>query len=70
MTFHNSFPEWGHMIILYNLLSIDYSACEEVANNNISGFGMSSFSDKVKYKDFDILDTSLGRMVPNCDKSL
>ncbi|CAG2227414.1 unnamed protein product [Mytilus edulis] len=35
------------------------SASEKVANNNISGFGMSSFSDQVKYKDFDIFDSSL-----------
>ncbi|CAG2222306.1 unnamed protein product [Mytilus edulis] len=46
------------------------SASEKVANNNISGFGMSSFSDQVKYKDFDIFDSSLGRLVPSCDKSM
>ncbi|CAC5393477.1 unnamed protein product [Mytilus coruscus] len=30
---------------------------------------MSSFSDHFKYKDFDIFDSSLGRLVPICDKS-
>ncbi|VDI22173.1 Hypothetical predicted protein [Mytilus galloprovincialis] len=31
---------------------------------------MSSFSDRVRYKDFDIFDSSLGRLVPNYDKSI
>ncbi|CAC5367169.1 unnamed protein product [Mytilus coruscus] len=39
-------------------------------NSFPSGFGMSSFSDHFKYKDFDIFDSSLGGLVPIFDKSL
>ncbi|VDI48588.1 Hypothetical predicted protein [Mytilus galloprovincialis] len=72
VTSHNSFPESGHMAFALQFINegIANSASEKVANNNISGFGMSSFSDQVKYKDFDIFDSSLGRLVPNCDKSM
>ncbi|CAG2189804.1 unnamed protein product [Mytilus edulis] len=72
VTSHNSFPESGHMAFALQFINegIANSASEKVANNNISGFGMSSFSDQVKYKDFDIFDSSLGRLVPSCDKSM
>ncbi|VDI39779.1 Hypothetical predicted protein [Mytilus galloprovincialis] len=72
VTSHNSFPESGHMTFALQFINegIANSASEKVANNNISGFGMSSFSDQVKYKDFDIFDSSLGRLVPSCDKSM
>ncbi|CAC5425804.1 unnamed protein product [Mytilus coruscus] len=72
VTSHNSFPESGHMAFALQIIneSIANSASEKVANNQISGFGMSSFSDHFKYKDFDIFDSSLGRLVPTCDKSL
>ncbi|CAG2239794.1 unnamed protein product [Mytilus edulis] len=62
VTSHNSFPESGHMTFALQFINegIANSASEKVANNNISGFGMSSFSDQVKYKDFDIFDSSLG----------
>ncbi|CAC5364130.1 DAB2IP [Mytilus coruscus] len=72
VTSHNSFPESGHMAFALQFINegIANSASEKVANNKISGFGMSSFSDQGKYKDFDIFDSSLGRLVPNCDKSL
>ncbi|CAC5370586.1 unnamed protein product [Mytilus coruscus] len=71
VTSHNSFPESGHMAFALQIINegIATSASEKVANNNISGFGMSSFSDHFKYKDFDIFDSSLGRLVPICDKS-
>ncbi|CAG2227363.1 AIP1 [Mytilus edulis] len=61
VTSHNSFPESGHMAFALQFINegIANSASEKVANNNISGFGMSSFSDQVKYKDFDIFDSSL-----------
>ncbi|CAG2206968.1 NEBL1_2 [Mytilus edulis] len=69
---HSSFPESGHMAFALQFINegIANSASEKVANNNISGFGMSSFSDQVKYKDFDIFDSSLGRLVPIYDKPL
>lgn len=72
VTSHNSFPESGHMAFALQFINegIANSASEKVANNNISGFGMSSFTDQVKYKDFDIFDSSLGRLVPSCDKSM
>lgn len=72
VTSHNSFPESGHMAFALQFINegIANSASEKVSNNNISGFGMSSFTDQVKYKDFDIFDSSLGRLVPSCDKSM
>ncbi|CAC5399527.1 DMBT1 [Mytilus coruscus] len=72
VTSHNSFPESDHMAFALQFINegIANSASEKVANNNISRFGMSSFSDQVKYKDFDIFDSSLGRLVPSCEKSL
>ncbi|CAC5405169.1 NUP205 [Mytilus coruscus] len=68
---HNSFPESGHVAFALQIINegIANSASEKVANNNISGFGMSSFSDHFKYKDFDIFNSSLDRLVPICDKS-
>ncbi|CAC5370543.1 unnamed protein product [Mytilus coruscus] len=71
VTSHNCFPESGHMAFALQIINegIANSASVKVVNNNISGFGMSSFSDHFKYKDFDIFDSSLGRLVPICDKS-
>ncbi|CAC5407864.1 unnamed protein product [Mytilus coruscus] len=71
VTSHNSFPESGHMAFSLQIINegIATSASEKVANNQISGFRMSSFSDQLEYKDFDIFDSSLGRLVPTCDKS-
>ncbi|VDI57640.1 Hypothetical predicted protein [Mytilus galloprovincialis] len=48
VTSHNSFPESGHMTFALQFINegIANSASEKVANNNISGFGMSSFSDQ------------------------
>ncbi|CAC5385018.1 DAB2IP [Mytilus coruscus] len=58
VTSHNSFPESGHMAFALQFINegIANSASEKVANNNISGFGMSSFSDQT--------------CSPSCDKSL
>ncbi|CAC5399551.1 unnamed protein product [Mytilus coruscus] len=71
VTSHNTFPESGHMAFALQIINegIFNSASEKVANNQISGFGMCSFSDQFKYKDFDIFDSSLGTLVPTCDKS-
>ncbi|CAC5399484.1 unnamed protein product [Mytilus coruscus] len=48
VTSHNSFPESGHMAFALHFINegIANSASEKVVNNNISGFGMSSFSDQ------------------------
>lgn len=36
----------------------------------VSGFGLASFNDHFRSKDYDIFDSTLGKLVPSCDKIL
>ena len=36
----------------------------------VSGFGLASFNEYFRSKDYDIFDSTLGKLVPSCDKAL
>jgi hypothetical protein len=35
----------------------------------VSGFGLASFNEYFRSKDYDIFDSTLGKLVPSCDKA-
>ncbi|CAG2243241.1 unnamed protein product [Mytilus edulis] len=38
--------------------------------SQVSGFGLASFSEQFRSKDYEIFDSTLGKLVPKCDKVL
>ncbi|VDI33686.1 Hypothetical predicted protein [Mytilus galloprovincialis] len=36
--------------------------------SQVSGFGLASFTEQFRSKDYDIFDSTLGKLVPKCDK--
>lgn len=68
---YNSFPETSHF---KSALSFIESTLKEKkpakpGTNRFSGIGPTSFSRTVRSKEFQIHESSLGRMAPVCDKS-
>ena len=67
-----SFPESNHassaLQLVNNCLSVKAND-KSSQGSSFSGFGASSFPGNFKSKDFEIHDSSIGKMAPVCDKS-
>ena len=67
-----SFPESNHassaIQFVNDCLSVKAND-KSSQGSSFSGFGVSSFPSNFKSKDFEIHDSSIGKMAPVCDKS-
>ena len=68
----NSFPESNHMGTALQIINeiISNNSGDKASNSKFSGFGIASFSDHFRAKDYEIFNSTLGRLVPSCDKSM
>ncbi|CAC5421130.1 unnamed protein product [Mytilus coruscus] len=66
---HTSFPQSNHMSTSLQIIN-DGIVANESQFSQVSGFGFASFTEQFRSKDYDIFDSTLGKLVPNCDKAL
>jgi hypothetical protein len=70
---YNSFPESNHVLaalqIINNGISND-SVDKQSSGSKFSSFGPTSFSGVYNVKDYQIFNSTLGRLVPTCDKAM
>ncbi|CAG2229302.1 unnamed protein product [Mytilus edulis] len=64
---HTSFPQSNHMSNSLQIIN-DGIAANESQFSKVSGFGLASFTEQFRSKDYDIFDSTLGKLVPKCDK--
>ncbi|CAG2229469.1 unnamed protein product [Mytilus edulis] len=66
---HSSFPQSNHMSNSLQIIN-DGIVSNESQFSQVSGFGLASFSEQFRSKDYEIFDSTLGKLVPKCDKVL
>ena len=70
---YNSFPESNHVLtalqIINDSISND-SVDKQSSGSKFSSFGPTSFSGVYNVKDYQIFNSTLGRLVPTCDKAM
>ncbi|VDI32138.1 Hypothetical predicted protein [Mytilus galloprovincialis] len=64
---HTSFPQSNHMSNSLQIIN-DGIVANESQFSQVSGFGLASFTEQFRSKDYDIFDSTLGKLVPKCDK--
>ncbi|CAG2230412.1 unnamed protein product [Mytilus edulis] len=64
---HTSFPQSNHMSNSLQIIN-DGIVANESQFSSVSGFGLASFTEQFRSKDYDIFDSTLGKLVPKCDK--
>ncbi|CAG2229494.1 unnamed protein product [Mytilus edulis] len=64
---HTSFPQSNHMSNSLQIIN-DGIVANESQFSPVSGFGLASFTEQFRSKDYDIFDSTLGKLVPKCDK--
>ncbi|CAG2193386.1 unnamed protein product [Mytilus edulis] len=66
---HTSFPQSNHMSNSLQIIN-DGIVANESQFSQVSGFGLASFTEQFRSKDYDIFDSTLGKLVPKCDNLL
>ena len=70
---YNSFPESNHVLtalqIINDSISND-SVDKQSSGSKFSSFGPTSFSGVYNVQDYQIFNSTLGRLVPTCDKAM
>ncbi|CAG2188438.1 unnamed protein product [Mytilus edulis] len=64
---HTSFPQSNHMSNSLQIIN-DGIVANESQFSSVSGFGLASFTEQFRSKDYDIFYSTLGKLVPKCDK--
>ena len=63
---HSSFPQSNHMSNSLQIIN-DGIVANESQFSQVSGFGLASFTEQFRSKDYDIFYSTLGKLVPKCD---
>ena len=66
---HISFPQSNHISNYLQIIN-DRIVANEYHFSKVSGFGLAFFNEHFCSKDYDIFDSTLGKLVPSCDKAL
>jgi hypothetical protein len=66
---HISFPQSNHISNSLQIIN-DRIVANESHFSKVSGFGLAFFNEHFRSKDYDIFDSTLGKLVPSCDKAL
>ena len=70
---YNSFPESNHVLaalqIINDVIIGNDSVDTQSSGSKFSSFGPTSFSGVYNVKDYQIFNSTLGRLVPTCDKA-
>ena len=66
---HTSFPQSNHISNSLQIIN-DRIVANESHFSKVSGFGLAFFNEHFRSKDYDIFDSTLGKLVPSCDKAL
>lgn len=70
---YNSFPESNHVSAALQIINdgiSNDSVDKQSSGSKFSGFGPSSFPGVYNVKDYQIFNSTLGRLVPTCDKAM
>jgi hypothetical protein len=70
---YNSFPESNHVLAALQIINDGIIGNDSVdtqsSGSKFSSFGPTSFSGVYNVKDYQIFNSTLGRLVPTCDKA-
>ncbi|CAC5382123.1 unnamed protein product [Mytilus coruscus] len=66
---HTSFPQSNHTSTSLQIIN-DGIVANESQFSQVSGFGLASFTEQFRSKDCDIFDSTMGKLVPKCEKAL
>ncbi|CAC5376980.1 unnamed protein product [Mytilus coruscus] len=66
---HTSFPQSNHMPTSLQINN-DGIVANESQFSQVNGFGLASFTEQFRSNDNDIFDSTLGKLLPKCDKAL
>jgi hypothetical protein len=70
---YNSFPESNHVLAALQIINdgiSNDSVDKQSSGSKFSSFGPTSFSGVYNVKDYQIFNSTLGRLVPTCDKAM
>ena len=70
---YNSFPESNHVLAALQSINdgiSNDSVDKQSSGSKFSSFGPTSFSGVYNIKDYQIFNSTLGRLVPTCDKAM
>jgi hypothetical protein len=70
---YNSFPESNHVLTALQIINdgiSNDSVDKQSSGSKFSSFGPTSFSGVYNVKDYLIFNSTLGRLVPTCDKAM
>ena len=70
---YNSFPESNHMLAALQIINDGFSndyVDKQSSGSKFSGFGPVSFPGVYNVKDYQICNSTLGSLVPTCDKAM
>jgi hypothetical protein len=70
---YNSFPESNHVLAALQIINdgiSNDSVDKQSSGSKFSGFGPTSFPGVYNVKDYQIFNSTLGRLVPTCDKAM
>jgi hypothetical protein len=70
---YNSFPESNHVLAALQIINDGISSDsvdKQSSGSKFSSFGPTSFSGVYNVKDYQIFNSTLGRLVPTCDKAM
>ena len=70
---YNSFPESNHVLAALQIINDGFSndsVDKQSSGSKFSGFGPTSFPGVYNVKDYQIVNSTLGRLVPTCDKAM
>jgi hypothetical protein len=70
---YNFFPESNHVLAALQIINDGFSndsVDKQSSGSKFSGFGPTSFPGVYNVKDYQIVNFTLGRLVPTCDKAM
>jgi hypothetical protein len=70
---YNSFPESNHVLAALQIINDGISSDsvdKQSSGSKFSSFGPTSFPGVYNVKDYQIFNSTLGRLVPTCDKAM
>jgi hypothetical protein len=70
---YNSFPESNHVLAALQIINDGFSndsVDKQSSGSKFLGLGPTSFSGDYSVKDYQIFNSTLGRLVPTCDKAM